>query len=66
MIVQAEVRGHRQRISLGRLLHRSGQAVRYRHVLYQSRQAEPVDVSVCREKGFQDARFLIVPPDSEA
>ena len=66
VIVEAKVRGRRQRISLGRLPHRSGQAVRYRHVLYQSRQAEPVDVIVYREKGFQDAWFLIVPPDSEA
>jgi len=66
VIVRAEVRGRRQRISLGRLPHRSGRAVRYRHVLYQSRQAEPVDVIVYREKGFQDAWFLIVPPDSES
>jgi len=66
VIVQAKVRGRRQRISLGRLPHRSGQAVRYRHVLYQSRQAEPVDVIVYRERGFQDAWFLIVPPDSES
>jgi hypothetical protein len=66
VIVQALVRGRRQRISLGRLPHRSGQALRYRHVLYHSRQAEPVDVIVYREKGFQDAWFLIVPPDSES
>ena len=65
VMVRAEVRGRRQRISLGRLPHRSGQAVRYRHVLYQSREAEPVDVIVYRQKGFQDAWFLIVPPDSE-
>jgi Transposase DDE domain len=66
VIVQAVVRGRRQRISLGRLPHRSGQPVRYRHVLYHSRQAEPVDVIVYRQKGFQDAWFLIVPPDSES
>jgi hypothetical protein len=66
VIVRALVRGRQQRMSLGRLPHRSGQAVRYRHVLYQSRQAEPVDVIVYREKGFQDAWFLIVPPDSES
>jgi len=66
VIVQAKVRGRPQRISLGRLPHRSGQAIRYRHVLYQSRQAEPVDVIVYREKGFQEAWFLIVPPDSES
>jgi len=66
VIVQAVVRGRPQRISLGCLPHRSGQAVRYRHVLYHSRQAEPVDVIVCRERGFQHAWFLIVPPDSES
>jgi hypothetical protein len=66
VIVQAVVRGRRQRISLGRLPHRSGQPVRYRHVLYHRRQAEPVDVIVYRQKGFQDAWFLIVPPDSES
>jgi hypothetical protein len=66
VIVRAEVRGRRQLLSLGRLPHRSGRAVRYCHVLYQSREAEPVDVIVYREKGFQDAWFLIVPPDSES
>lgn len=66
VIVEAVVRGRRQRTSLGRLPHRSGQPLRYRHVLYHSRQAEPVDVIVYREKGFQDAWFLIVPPDSES
>lgn len=66
VIVQTQVRGRRRRISLGSLPHRSGRAVRYRHVLYQSREAEPVDVIVYRQKGFQDAWFLIVPPDSEA
>jgi len=66
VIVQAPVRGRRQRISLGRLPHRTGQPLRYRHVLYHRRAAEPVDVIVYRQKGFQQAWFLIVPPDSEA
>lgn len=66
VVVQACVRGRRQRMSLGRLPHRTGQPIRYRHVLYHSREAEPVDVIVYRAKGFQDAWFLIVPPDSEA
>ncbi len=66
VIVQAEVRGRRQRMSLGRLPHRSGRPQRYRHVLYHGGQAEPVDVIVYREKGFQEAWFLIVPPDSES
>jgi len=66
VIVQAQIRGRQQRISLGRLPHRLGQPLRYRHVLYHSQKAEPVDVVVYREKGFQEAWFLIVPPDSEA
>lgn len=66
VIVQAEVRGRRQRLSLGRLPHRSGRATRYRHVLYHSQKAEPVDVIVYRQRGFQQAWFLLVPPDSEA
>lgn len=66
VIVQAEVRGRRQRLSLGRLPHRSGRALRYRHVLYQSQKAEPVDVIVYRERGFEQPWFLLVPPDSEA
>lgn len=53
------------RVALIRELNRSGQPLCYPHVLYHSRQAEPVDVIVYREKGFQDAWFLIVPPDSE-
>jgi hypothetical protein len=40
--------------------------MRYRHVLYHGRQQEPVDVIVYRGKGFQDAWFLIAPPDSES
>lgn len=66
VIVQAEVRGRRQRLSLNRLPHRIGQPLRYRHVLYHSDQAEPVDVVVYRERGFQEAWFLVVPPDSES
>ncbi|HVO82157.1 MAG TPA: transposase [Terriglobales bacterium] len=66
VIVEAEVRGRRRRLSLGRLPHRSGRATRYRHVLYQSQKAEPVDVIVYREQGFQQPWFLLVPPDSEA
>jgi hypothetical protein len=66
VIVEAEVRGRRQRLSLGRLPHRSGRATRYRHVLYQSQKAEPVDIIVYREQGFEQPWFLLVPPDSEA
>ncbi len=62
VIVQARVRGRPQRISLNRLPHRAGQPIRYRHVLYHSGEAEPVDVIVYRQKGFQEAWFLLVPP----
>src|SRR2546429_187070 len=43
VIVQAMVRGRRQRLSLGRLPHRTNWPVRYGHVLYHSQKAEPVD-----------------------
>ncbi len=66
VIVQTKVRGRQRRLSLGRLPHRMGRPLRYRHVLYHSREAEPVDVIVYRGKGFQEPWFLIVPPDSEA
>lgn len=66
VLVEAVVRGQRQRLCLRRLPHRTGVPVRYRHVLYHSQQREPVDVIVYRGPGFQQAWFLIVPPDSEA
>jgi hypothetical protein len=66
VIVRTKVRGRQRRLSLGRLPHRMGRAIRYRHVLYHSQKAEPVDVIVYRGKGFQEPWFLIVPPDSEA
>ena len=66
VIIEGLVRDRRQRLSLGRLPHRTGVPMRYRHVLYHGRQQEPVDVIVYRGKGFQDAWFLIVPPDSES
>lgn len=39
VMVQAEVRGRRQWLSLGRLPHRSGWPTCYRHILYHSREA---------------------------
>src|SRR5437879_8381389 len=66
VIVRSKVRGRQRRLSLGRLPHRLGRPLRYRHVLYHSQKAEPVDVIVYRGKGFQEPWFLIVPPDSEA
>ena len=65
-IVQPQVRGRRQWLSLIRLPHSIGQSLRYRHVLYHSGPAERVDVVVYRERGFQEAWFLVVPPDSES
>ena len=50
---------------MGRLPHRSGQAIRYRHVLYHSREAEPW-MSSSIGKGGSNTWFLLVPPDSEA
>jgi hypothetical protein len=66
VIVQTKVQGRRRRLSLGRLPHRTGCPIRYRHVLYHSTKAEPVDVIVYCEKGFAEPWFLIVPPDSES
>src|SRR5437773_8427928 len=65
-MVRTKVRGRQRRLSLGRLPHRLGRPLRYRHDLYHSQKAEPVDVIVYRGKGFQEPWFLIVPPDSEA
>jgi Transposase DDE domain len=66
VIVQAKVQGCQRRLSLGRLPYRTGRPSRYRHVLYHSQKAEPVDVIVYCEKGFEEPWFLIVPPDSES
>ena len=66
VIVQTKVQGRRRRLSLGRLPHRTGCPIRYRHVLYHSTKTEPVDVIVYCEKGFAEPWFLIVPPDSES
>jgi hypothetical protein len=66
VIVQTKVRGRRQRLSLGRLPHRTNRPVRYRHALYHSQKAEPVDVIVYRERGFQQPWLLVVPPDSDS
>lgn len=66
VMVRTKVRGRQRRLSLGRLPHCTGRAIRYRHALYHNQKAEPVDVIVYREKGFQEPWFLIVPPDSES
>ena len=51
-------------LTLGRLPHRTGVAVRYPHVPYHASQQDPVDVVVYRGPGFRDAWFLMLPPDS--
>jgi hypothetical protein len=66
VMLQATVRGRRRSLSVGRLPHRTGMPIRYRHALYHSNQKEPVDVVVYRGPGFKEPWFLIVPPDSEA
>jgi hypothetical protein len=66
VIVQTRIGGRRRRLSLGRLPHQTNKPVRYRHVLYHSQKAEPVDVIVYRQKELQQAWFLVVPPDSES
>ena len=65
VILHTPVRGRCQRISLGRLPHRTGVPKRYRHALYHANKKEPVDVVVYRGPGFKEPWFLIVPPDSE-
>jgi hypothetical protein len=66
VIVRTRVRDRTRRLSLNRLPHRSGRPLRYRHALYHSQKAEPVDIIVYRERGFHQPWFLLVPPDSEA
>src|SRR5437016_7410184 len=54
VIVQTKVRGRQRRLSLGRLPHRLGRALRYGHVLYHSQKPEAVHVIVYRADGRQD------------
>jgi hypothetical protein len=55
----------RRWLSLGRLKHREGRAVRYRNVLLRRKNSEAVDIIIYREKGFKEPWFLIVPVGSE-
>src|SRR6266481_1848275 len=59
VIVQTKVRGRQRRLSVGRLRHRMGRPPRDRPVLDHVQEAEPVDVSCYRGKGFQWPWFLI-------
>jgi len=54
-----------RRLSLGRLPHSQGKPCRYRGVLYQGREKEPVDIIVYRERGFKEPWFLLAPAESE-
>lgn len=53
------------RLSLGRLPHRQGKAVRYRNVRYKDGEEQLVDIIVYRGRDFKEPWFLIVPPGSE-
>lgn len=63
--LQYQEQGKVERMSLGRLKHRQGEARRYRNVLYHGVMKERVDIIVYRERGFKEPWFLLVPPDSE-
>lgn len=60
------VRTGRQRLSLGRLSHRSGRPRRYSNAAYQDASQEPVDVVVCHDPDFKEPWFLLVPAGSQA
>ncbi len=53
-----------QRLALGRVPHRQGQAVRYADVAYQSTKRERVDLIVLHDPTFKEPWDLLVPPDS--
>jgi hypothetical protein len=53
-----------QRLALGRVPHRQGEAIRYPAVAYQSTQQELVDLIIFHDPAFQEPWYLLVPPDS--
>ena len=53
-----------QRLALGRVPHRQGQAARYQQVAYQDTQRELVDLIVFHDPVFKEPWYLLVPPDS--
>jgi len=53
------------RVSLGRLPHRQGIAVRYRNVKYRDDGAEVVDIVLFHGRGHAEPWFLILPPGKE-
>jgi hypothetical protein len=60
------VRIRGQRLSLGRLPHRSGRARRYSNAAYQDTAREAVDVVVFHDPNFKEPWFLLVPAGSQA
>jgi hypothetical protein len=61
---QTLVRIGTQRLALGRVPHRQGEAVRYPQVLYHATHREPVDLIICHDPAFQEPWYLLVPPGS--
>ena len=61
---QTMVRVGDERLRLGRLRRRTGQARRYTDVGYQDRVRERVDVVVFHDPTFKEPWFLLVPPDT--
>jgi len=55
-----------QRLALGRLARRPGQAKRYGNAVYQDSLQEPVDVVVFHDPTFKEPWFLLVPAGSQA
>lgn len=53
-----------QRLALGRVPHRQGQASRYPDVAYQSTQQERVDLIIFHDPTFREPWYLLVPPNS--
>jgi len=56
----------RQRLTLGRLSYRQGQARRYSQVAYHATKREPVDLVIFHDPAFKEPWSLLVPPDSAA
>lgn len=53
-----------QRLALGRVPHRQGEAIRYPQVLYHATRREPVDLIIFHDPAFKEPWYLLVPPGS--
>jgi len=60
------VRSAGQRLSLGRLPHAKGRAIRYSDVAYHDQQQEHLDVLIFHDPDFKEPWYLLVPPHSQA